>query len=167
MRLGGQVPGVLLNGGWRFVAEDQHNISQRVREVDDDSRLAVNVESGQFGIVRHVVLEGDVGKLGMDPHNTWIVAFKATDPDTGQPITGEPDARVLELMRRYDTWTKRNPDRARKAAEAVVRHREARQQQLIRERARALAEGYLWAGRRYLGMKNNIYVPADIPRGQG
>lgn len=165
MRLGATVPGVLM-APWRFVAEDQHDISRRVQAIDPDARLAVNCLDGQLGIVRHVRIGNAVEALGMDPQNTWIIAFKVKDDD-GEPLTGEPDARVLEQMRKYDTWTKRNPVRARQAAEAVVAHREAQRQKAERERARAMAEAYVHWGRRYYGIKNNIYVPADIPRGQG
>lgn len=166
MRLGSTVPGIT-GTGYRFVAEDQHDICRRVQEIDADARLAVNVADGQLAIVRRVVLEGDVSMLEMDPHDTWIIAFRVSDPQSGMPLDGEPDARVLERMREYDSWNKRNPVRAKQAAEAVVRHREAQVEKELREHAREMAEAYLWAGRRYFGLKHNIYVPADLARGQG
>lgn len=164
MRLGSSVPGLITP--WRFVAQDLHDIARRVRELDRDARLAVETTTGQLGIVRNVVLEAEPGSLTTDPHDTWIIGFRATDDD-GEPLTGEPDARVLELMRRYDSWAKRNPVRFRQAAELAARQHEARTQQFIRERAREFAEEYLFAGRRYAGIRHNIFVPADLPRGQG
>lgn len=166
MRVGSSVPGIL-NENWCFVAEDQHDICRRVRELDADARLAVNTLTRQLGIVRHVTLDVDPDIIQADPHNTWIIAFRAKDPETDAPLDGEPDARVLELMRLYDTWTKRNPERAKQSAEAVVRHREQQVEKLIRERARDAAERYVSDGRRAYGIKKNIYVPADLPRGEG
>jgi hypothetical protein len=165
VRLGSEVPN-LLGDVWRFVAEDQHDIARRVQVIDPDARLAMNTSTQQLGIVRHIRVGPAVEAIGMDPQNTWIIAFKVREED-GTPCTGEPDARVLEQMQRFDTWTKRNPERARDVAEKVVRHREQQREKAERERARAMAESYIQWGRRRYGIHKNIYVPADIPRGQG
>jgi hypothetical protein len=161
MRLGGQVPALLSD--WRFIAQDTHDISRRVRELDPDARLAMEMDGGCLGIVRRVVLPVDPDVLQADPHDTWIIGFRAADED-GNPLTGEPDARILEQMRLRDSWRLQNPERFRRAAERAVAMREHQLQQLTRERAREFAETYLWAGRRYAGIKHNIYVPADLPR---
>lgn len=161
MRLGSRVPALITD--WRFVAEDIHNISQRVRELDSDARLAMDMENKQLGIVRRVDLPVNPDVLEANPGDTWIIGFRCRDED-GQPITGEPDARVLEQMRRYDSWGKRNPVRFRRAAEAAVERRERHFEQMTRERAREAAEQYLFHGRRYFGLKQNIYVPMDLPK---
>ena len=162
MRLGGRVPALLTE--WRFVAEDMHNISQRVQEFDSDARLAMEMETEHLGIVRRVVLPVNPDVLEANPHDTWIIGLRLRDPDTKQPIVGESDGRVLDLMRLYDSWAKRNPARFRASAEAAVAAREQQIEQAIRERSREAVEQYLFHGRRRYGIYKNIYVPADLPR---
>lgn len=163
MRLGGLVPALITS--WRFVAEDQHHISQRVRELDPDARLAMEMATEHLAIVRRVVLPVSPDVLQADPHDTWIIGLKLRDVD-GVPMTGEPDSRVLDLMRLYDSWAKRNPVRFKESAEKAVAKREEQLVKRDRERARQMAETYLFAGRRYAGIRHNIYVPAALPKGQ-
>lgn len=163
MRLGAPVPGIFF-GDWRFVAEDMHDISQRVRVLDPDARLAMNVENERLAIVRHVRLDVNHDLLGTNPHDTWIIALMLIDPHTGEPHTGEPHAQVLDLMRIADSWRRRNPTSFRAMAEAQAAKREERDRKRDQERARQFAEEYLMAGRKLYGLKPNIYVPSDLPK---
>jgi hypothetical protein len=158
VRLGEPVSGYMMQE-WRFVEDDMHHIAERVTQFDPDARLALRCDTGQYGIVRQVQLP----VLGQ----TWIVGMMLRDPE-GKPLTREPDGRVMHQLREYDTWRHSHPGRTlREQARKLLELRERAQQQLIRERAGEFAEAYLFQGRKYHGIARNIYVPADIPRGQG
>lgn len=158
MRLGAQVDGFMM-AEWRFVEDDMHHIAERVQEFDPDSRLAMRMDTGQYGVVRHVQLP----VLG----ETWIIGMMLSDQD-GNPLKREPDGRVMHQLREYDSWRHAHPGRTlRRQAEKLLAIKEHERQRAIRENAGELAESYLYWGRRRYGIQRNIYIPADLPRGQG
>lgn len=94
MVIGHPVPG----GVWshyRFIDADQHNITGRVREMDPDAAIAVNTENDELAIMRRVPeLERITG-------SAWTVAKYL-------PFKGEPDGRILQVMRESDNRNTRS-----------------------------------------------------------
>ena len=153
MRLAGLVPGYLV-GDWHFVEDDMHHIAERISEFDPDARLGHDRDANRWAVVRHVQMPviGD----------TWIIGFILRDQD-GKELAREPDGRVMAQMRKYDTWRNRFSGRQLKQqAEKLLEIQAERHRKAIMDQNTDLAEQYVFHGRRYFGMKRNIYVPAGI-----
>jgi len=93
----GTVVNELLHPDWRFVESDLHNIHERVQEYDGEARLARDNDSGQLGLVRRISNPVGGGHI-------WAVARRLRDPETNDPLEGEPDARVLTEQRESDAF---------------------------------------------------------------
>ncbi|NBV24120.1 MAG: hypothetical protein EBS05_19650 [Proteobacteria bacterium] len=152
MRMGDSVPGILTDE-WKFVAEDAHRVAERVREYDRDCRLAVHVPTHQLGVARWTVASFAEG-------GAWMIAFRCRDPETGEPMIGEPDERVLWLMDRFDMWKQANPGRLAKAAAEIQRRRAEHLEEADRERNAEMAEKFVRGWKLKEGIKDKIYVPA-------
>ena len=108
MRLGDHLQ-TEIYADWRFVEDDLYGIAERVKEYDGEARLVRQDESGHLGLAR--LMPGDFmpGCAG-----TWLVARRLSDPETGEPLTGEPDQRVLTEQRSSDFFRVQDPVRWRK-----------------------------------------------------
>jgi hypothetical protein len=159
MRLGEPIGSVLYDD-WRFVEEDMHNISGRVTEYDSEAKLARQEETGHLGLARRINAPFDGGG------HIWVIARRLHDEETGDPLTGEPDKRVLDEQRRADAFRIDNLDRWRKAQERMwVLDQEVRHAREI-ESQMANAEEFVWTFRKKdLGRKDSILVPSSVTDG--
>lgn len=82
--------------GWRFVEDDLYDIASRVIELDQDARLIREDGSGVLGLARWV--QSDLFASG----GYWAFVRELHDLTTDEPMTGEPDARVISWMRASD-----------------------------------------------------------------
>ena len=121
MRIGSELP---FDDGWHFVEGDLYDIHRRVKEYDPLAALVRNPESGQLGLARFNPSTPIV------PGGAFILSTTCLDPLTRQPLTGEPDARVVTFQRIADghritnhtTWVRRRRDAM--AAERAAQKRE-------------------------------------------
>jgi hypothetical protein len=159
MQLGEPIGSVLYDD-WRFVEEDMHNISGRVTEYDSEAKLARQEETGHLGLARRINAPFDGGG------HIWVIARRLHDEETGDPLTGEPDKRVLDEQRRADAFRIDNLDRWRKAQERMwVLDQEVRHAREI-ESQMANAEEFVWTFRKKdLGRKDSILVPSSVTDG--
>lgn len=151
MRLGDEVPGILTDK-WMFVADDTHKITERVKQYDSACRLVCHVETKQLGIARWVQAEFAQG-------GAWMIAFRARDPETGDPIIGEPDERVVWQMGRFDTWRRRNPERMDRAVAETIRRRQEQLSEAEQEKNAEMAEKFVRGWKQRTGIKDKIIVP--------
>jgi hypothetical protein len=109
--LGAPVPGVLCHG-WRFVVFDAIDAARQIKERYRDSRLVAHPVTQQLGIVSWIRREAlgpspQIESLARSPVQAegglWSPPVWLTDPDTGQPLRGEPTERALEDIRRRDS----------------------------------------------------------------
>lgn len=135
-----------------FVADDTHKITERVRQYDSSCRLVCHWETKQLGVARWV--EAEFAKGG-----AWMIAFRARDPETGDPIVGEPDERVIWQMGRFDTWRRHNPKRMAQAAAEVIRRRQEQLSDAEQEKNAELAEKFVRGWKNKTGIKDKIIVP--------
>jgi len=160
MRLGEPIGSVLYED-WRFVEEDMHDISGRVTEYDSEAKLARQDETGHLGLARRI-------NSPFDGHGgyVWLIARRLHDEETGEPLTGEPDGRVLDEQRRADAFRIDNLDRWRKTQERMwVLEQEVRHAKEV-EAQMANAEEFVWNFRKKdLGRKDSILVPASMTDG--
>ena len=159
MRLGEPI-GSALYEDWRFVEEDMHNIGERVTEYDSEAKLARQEESGHLGLARRINAPFDGGG------HIWVIARRLHDEETGEPLTGEPDKRVLDEQRRADAFRVDNLDRWRKAQERMwIIDQEVRRAREI-EKQMEHAEEFVWTFRKKdLGRKDSILVPSSVTDG--
>lgn len=156
MRLGEQIGSVLYED-WRFVEEDLHNIADRVTEYDSEARLARQEETGHLGLARRIDAPFDGGG------HIWVIARRLRDKETGEPLTGEPDARVLDEQQSSDAFRVDDLDRYRKAQERMwILDQEVRRAREI-EAEMENAEKFVWTLRnKDLDRKDKIWVPASV-----
>jgi hypothetical protein len=156
MKLGTDVPGINTEGVF-FVLEDQHEIAKRVTEYDADAALVVNkLDEHKLGIARFV------RDQKWAPCGAWVIAFWCNDQETGKPLSHEPDARVLQLMMKFDTHRRADPRRDRHRVRTVLAMREARRLMELRDRAGAMAEQTVHRWQQARGLKHKIFVPATV-----
>lgn len=160
MRLGEPLGSVLYED-WRFVEEDMHDISGRVTEYDSEARLARQEGTGHLGLARRINSPFD----GHGGH-VWLIARRLHDEDTGDPLTGEPDKRVLDEQRRADAFRVDNLDRWRKTQERMwILEEEVRHAREV-EKQMESAEEFVWTFRKKdLGRKDAILVPSSVVDG--
>ena len=156
MKIGDPIGSVLYED-WRFVEGDLHDISTRVTEYDSEARLARQNDSGQLGLARRIVSPFDGGG------HIWVIARRLLDKETGEPLTGEPDARVLEEQQSSDAFRCQDLDRWRRAQERMwILEEEAKHARSVEENM-ANAEEFVWTFRKKdLGRKDGILVPASV-----
>lgn len=152
MRLGEDVPGILTDH-WKFVAEDPGDFVTKVKQYDPEARLVIHVGTGQLGVARYV-------KAEFAPEGAWMIAFRAKDFETGEPLTGDPDKRILELMGRFDTWARNNPKRLARAAEETLRRREEYLSDEVRQANYENALKFIHDYKKKSGQSGRIFVPA-------
>lgn len=159
MRLGEPI-GSALYDDWRFVEEDMHNIGERVTEYDSEAKLARQEETGHLGLARRINAPFDGGG------HIWVIARRLHDEETGEPLTGEPDKRVLDEQRRADAFRIDNLDRWRKTQERMwILDQEVRHAREI-EKQMEHAEEFVWTFRKKdLGRKDSILVPSSVTDG--
>lgn len=159
MKLGDPI-GSALYEDWRFVEEDMHNISGRVTEYDSEAKLARQDETGHLGLARRITSPFDGGG------HIWVIARRLHDQETGEPLTGEPDARVLNEQQSSDAFRVSDLPRWRKAQERMwIINEEVRRAREI-EQNMGNAEEFVWNFRRKdLGRKDSILVPSSVTDG--
>lgn len=157
MRLGEPIGSVLYED-WRFVEEDMHDISSRVTEYDSEAKLARQEDTGHLGLARRINSPFD----GHGGH-VWLIARRLHDEETGEPLTGEPDKRVLDEQRRADAFRVDNLDRWRKTQERMwILEEEVRHAREV-EKQMESAEEFVWTFRKKdLGRKDAILVPSSV-----
>jgi len=150
-------PELTLDPDWFVVEGDLHDITHRVREYDQSALLVRESGTGQLGIAhfnKHTELV---------PGGTHMLAARCLDPATREPLTGEPDGRVLSYQRIADghrisnltVWARRRRD-------AMARERLA-EREARREWSRAQAGEYVWRHNRVdLGRKPFATFPKEI-----
>lgn len=174
MTLGDVVPGVLTKG-WRFVTSDATDITTRIqKEFGDDTRLVYNTNADVLGVVhwfrREHAGKADITDLaGVDVQadgGLWLLAIRGFDPVTNQPLSGEPDERILLLARAMDT-RRRDPVTARKWVqwgETMARQRETAQERDLHDSLEEPAALAFHAWLKSRGMKySHSYFPNTIP----
>ena len=117
MRIGSELP---FDTGWHFVEGDLYDIHRRVKEYDPLAALVRDSETGQLGLARFNPSTPIV------PGGAYIFSAVCLDPLTSEPLTGEPDARVVTFQRIADghritnhtTWVRRRRDALAKQREA-------------------------------------------------
>lgn len=156
MQIGEQIGSVLYED-WRFVTADLHNISDRVTEYDSEARLARQEETGHLGLARRIAAPFDGGG------HIWVIARRLHDKESGEPLTGEPDARVLDEQQSSDAFRCQDLDRWRKAQERMwILDQEVRHARGVEENM-ANAEEFVWTFRKKdLGRKDTILVPSSV-----
>jgi hypothetical protein len=152
LRLGEDVPGILTDH-WKFVAEDPGDYVSKVKRYDSEARLVIHVGTGQLGVARYV-------KASFAPEGAWMIAFRVRDPETGEPLTGDPDERVLTLMRKFDTWARSNPGRLAKAAKETLRRREDFLSDEVKARNNENALKFIHDYKKESGQRGRVFVPA-------
>lgn len=157
MRLGEPIGSVLYED-WRFVEEDMHDISSRVTEYDSEAKLARQEGTGHLGLARRINSPFD----GHGGH-VWLIARRLHDEETCEPLTGEPDKRVLDEQRRADAFRVDNLDRWRKTQERMwILEEEVRHAREV-EKQMESAEEFVWTFRKKdLGRKDAILVPSSV-----
>lgn len=148
------IVGAPLPGAWesyRFIDADQHDITRRVRELDEDARLAVNTENDELAIVRRVP---ELEQLTGSP---WTVACYL-------PLKGEPDGRVLRIMRERDNRRLPNiRDYARRQKGAYANSIRAQRKESMDSIHMPFAEYEVWRhSREDMGLRPTISVPVAI-----
>lgn len=139
MLLGSRAP---IPGKWRFVDADLYGITDRVREYDADARLVRDDENGGLGLARRV--DGPLKAYGYE----WVLARRLEDPSTGNDLMGEPDGRVIQVMRYSDVRRLRSLSEWNRAEwDAHMDLLDAEQSQL-KEKGRELAKDAVWHARR-------------------
>lgn len=170
MRLGDEVPGILCDG-WRFVAEDLHNICGRVQKVHPESRLVFKPETNQYGIAvwfkREDMSYDDARHhddlLAQARDGIWFLAL-------GIPFTceGEPDARIVEYIQKIDNQRQANswvhdPKRVVAYLKERQRQREEKWLNQVRDSMGDPAERIAYRTRRELvGPMPRIAVPKAL-----
>ena len=154
MLLGATLP---LDPGWRVVEGDLHDISRRVQEYDPDARLVRDDQSGALGLAR--IMRGSA----LMPEDFMIFAAHSLDPETGQRLYGEPDARVTRHQRIADGHTIANTTVwARRRRDALAAQRDAQKAERS-EWSREHAKEFVWRRNRIdLGRRPTTHVPKEI-----
>lgn len=173
MVVGDEVKGVMCNGA-RFITSDANNIAERVREENDRARL-VRLPSGQLGLVewfpREKMGEGNVedkAKTSIQAHGgAWFLVLSFSDDD-GEPMTGEPDARILTQMQKFDV-RKRGFSMAnlRKLQQIAQDYYERKAAEEAREEMGEVAERFVDAHSRAANGRpqHTIFLPRRVARG--
>jgi len=154
MRLGEDVPGILTDH-WKFVAEDPGDYVNKVKQYDSEARLVIHVGTGVLGVARWI-------KADIAPEGAWMIAFRARDPESGELIQGDPDERILHLMRRFDTWANNNPGRLAEAAKETLRRRDEYLSDEVRAANYENALKFIYEYKRKLGTRDKAFVPAGV-----
>jgi hypothetical protein len=140
---------------WRFVEADLYDTVSRVREYDDEARLVRQDLTGHLAIARwHRTSELIRG-------GTWLFARQIHDLDTDEPLSGEPDGRVIHFMRATDSHRISDMD---KWIRRVRRHEleaEARKDAEIIEGEGDHAERMVHAMRRDAGLKRRAFISRE------
>lgn len=139
MLLGTRAP---VPGKWRFVEADLHDICDRVREYDADARLVRDDETGDLGLVRRV--DGPLKAFGYE----WLLARRLEDPTSDAPLRGEPDGRVIQVMRYSDMRRLRSLDEWNRTEASGMRIQLDRERAQMRDKSRELAKDAAWHARR-------------------
>ena len=153
MLVGSPLPGTLF-GDWRFVDGDLYGVAGRVREYDKDARLITNDER-KLALARWVPIYGRLAG------GAWALARWCKDPETGEQLVGEPDARVLRDMRAADSHRRNMKQYALRQRDAEVQHDRSRREKLI-EAEMPYAERMAWLAYR---KDNNNQTFASVPKG--
>lgn len=150
MVIGDPLPGAWCD--YRFIDADQHDIVRRVRELDPDARLAVNTLNDELAIVRRVP---ELEQLTGSP---WTVACYL-------PLKGEPDGRVLRIMRERDNRRVRSiREYARQSREGYARSIREQRRESMDTMHMPFAEYEVWRhSRKDMGLKPTISVPKAVP----
>lgn len=155
----GSVVNDLLYPHWQFVEGDLHDIHNRVTEYDAEAKLARDSFSGQLGLARKV--------SNPDPDGAghcWLIAKRLIDPETDEPLTGEPDKRVLDLQREADAWRVGNLDAWRRTADKMWQLNERARLEASLEENMEKSEEFVWTARRKdLGHAAPVSVPKELP----
>lgn len=156
MKIGDPIGSVLYED-WRFVESDLYNIAERVTEYDSEARLARQNDTGNLGLARRIASPFDGGG------HIWVIARRLHDKETGEPLTGEPDARVIDEQQSSDAFRCADLPRWRKAQERMwILEEEAKHARDV-ESNMANAEEFVWTFRKKdMGMKNAILVPSSV-----
>jgi|GEM_PF-2327726 len=155
MVLGDQIGSVLYED-WRFVTEDMFRTAERVTEYDSEAKLARQNETGHLGLARRI--QSPFGGGGF----IWVIARRLHDEETGDPLTGEPDGRVLDEQRRSDAFRVDDLDRWRKTQERMwVLDQEVRHAKSVEENMEH-AEKFVWGANRARNAGSKIWVPSSV-----
>lgn len=144
---------------WRFVEGDLHDTARRVSEYDPDARLVRN-DNGLLALARWV--KTTPFTIG----GRWVMAAELRDPETGEPLTGEPDPRVLTCQRAFDGWhhtrTRQSAYEYRKRVQDKRWRDEANEHKQIEDGEGENAERFVHALRKDVSSKPRAFVPRAI-----
>lgn len=144
---------------WRFVEGDLHDTAKRVREYDTDARL-VRRNDGLLALA--VWVKQTPFTIG----GRWTLAAELRDPETGQPLNGEPDARVLTCQRAFDGWhharTRQSAYEYRRRVQDKRWRDEAAEHKKIEDEQGEPAERFVHALRKDVEWKPRAYIPRAI-----
>lgn len=144
---------------WRFVEGDLHDTAKRVREYDDDARL-VRHATGRLALA--VWVKQTPYTIG----GRWTMAAELRDPQTGAPLAGEPDARVLTCQRAFDGWhharTRQSAYEYRRRVQDKRWRDEANEHKQIEDGEGENAERFVHALRKDVSSKPRAFVPRAV-----
>lgn len=145
---------------WRFVEGDLHDIAKRVREHDKDARLVRQTGTGRLGLARWVA------STPFTIGGRWALAAEVRDPQTGEPLTGEPDPRVVTCQLAFDGW---HHTRSRQSAYEYRRRvqdkrwrDEANEHKAIEDGEGENAERFVHALRKDVSSKPRAFMPRGV-----
>jgi hypothetical protein len=139
--------------GWRFVEDDLYDIASRVIELDEDARLIRQDGSGVLGLARWV--QSDLFASG----GYWFFVRELHDLTTDEPMTGEPDARVIHWMRASDNRRIRNRAEWHRASErAEQRRRDAEDHEMDDEHG-DMAERFMNVMKKDVSARPRAFIP--------
>ena len=144
---------------WRFVEGDLHDTAKRVREYDQDARL-VRRADGLLALA--VWVKSTPYTIG----GRWTLAAELRDPETGQPLTGEPDPRVLTCQRAFDGWhharSRHSAYEHRKRVQEKRWRDEAAQHKQIEDEEGDKAERFVHALKKDVTTRPKAFIPRAV-----
>ncbi len=141
--------------GWRFVENDLHDIASRVMEYDQEARLVRDDESGQLGLTRWV--KSNMLCAG----GYWHAPRPLHDLKTDRAICGEPDARVVQCMRAYDSWGRDMRDWHRRSQNTFWMS-EKHDYDAMHEENSQIAEKFVHALKKDVSARPKAFIPRGI-----
>lgn len=145
---------------WRFVEGDLYDIARRVKEYDEDAAVVRHMRTGQLGLARWV-RTSELIRGGC-----WMLAADLSDLETGLPLRGEPDGRVLRCQRAQDGWylhrTRHASRRHRRRIQDEMWRAEWAQHKRIEDEEGDRAERFVSALRKDVEWKPRAFIGKGI-----
>lgn len=144
---------------WRFVLSDAGDFHRKITEYDDRARLGCRITDQQLSIFRWSELARTPEATDVKLPDPGYLRFRdSTDPETGEKLKGEPDARILADQQASDAY-KQDRRKYTKAVYAGLRKREEEFRKRSREMFEDRADMSVYGFHRLNGIRHHAYVP--------